>query len=73
LKVALQKGQRQQEPLNPQKYRYARFFSDLAGEFNHLVAIVLFGSRVNEHGDSEPNNFVTTAFLKYIQMKSGRK
>jgi hypothetical protein len=73
LKITLQKGQRQQEPLNPQKYRYARFFDNLLGEFNYLVAIVLFGSKVDDQNNVEPNNFVTTAFLKYIHMKSGKK
>ena len=73
LKTTLQKGRREQEPLNPRKYRYSRFFSDLIGDFNHLVAIVLFGFDVNEQGETKPNNFIATAFLKYIRPKTGKK
>lgn len=72
LKTTLRKGAREQEPLNPRKYRYIHFFSDLADNFNSLVAIVLFGFNVDKHGNTEPNNFVTTAFLKYVQRKSGK-
>lgn len=73
LKGTLQKGQREQEPLNPKKYRYLHFFGDLIGDFNHLVAIVLFGSTLDEEGKTKPNNFVTTAFLKYMRVKPGKK
>lgn len=73
LKTTLQKGRRQQEPLNPRKYRYLHMFDDLAGDFNHLVAIVLFGLDVTEQGDTESNNFVATAFLKYIRQKGDKK
>lgn len=73
LKITLQNGRRQQEPLNPRKYRYLHFFADLAGDFNHLVAIVVFGLDVNEHGETESNNFVATAFLKYMRLKGGKK
>jgi hypothetical protein len=73
LKITLQKGQREQEPLNPKKYRYTHFFRDLIGDFNHLVAIVLFGNKTNDENKSDSNNFVTTAFLKYMRSKSGKK
>jgi len=49
------------------------WFDDLTGDFNHLVAIVLFGMDVNEKGDTVSNNFVATAFLKYIRQKGGKK
>lgn len=45
----------------------------MVGNFNHLVAIVLFGLDVNEQGDTASNNFVATAFLKYIRQKGGKK
>lgn len=73
LKTTLKKGKREQEPLNPRKYRYTHFFNNLAGSFNHLVAIVLFGFDVNNQGETESNNYVTTAFLKYMNPRSGKK
>ena len=69
LKTTLQKGRRRQEPLNPRKYRYSQPFDDLPDEFNHVVAIALFGFDVNEQGETIPNNFIATAFLKHIRLK----
>lgn len=57
--------------MNPRKYRYAYPFNDLPDEFNHVVAIVLFGFDVDEQGATIPNNFVATAFLKHIYLKGG--
>jgi hypothetical protein len=73
LKTTLQKGQRRQEPLNPRKHRYSHPFDDLAEDFNHIVAIALFGFDVNEQGETIPNNFVATAFLKHIRLKGGKE
>jgi hypothetical protein len=69
LKTTLQKGRRRQEPLNPRKYRYSYSVSGLPDEFNHIVAIVLFGFEVNGQGRTIPNNYVATAFLKHIRLK----
>jgi hypothetical protein len=73
VKITLQKGQRRQEPLNPRKYRYSHRFDDLQDDFNHVVAIVLFGFDVNEEGETIPNNYVATAFLKHIYLKGGKE
>ncbi|MBF0396219.1 MAG: hypothetical protein HQK78_05570 [Desulfobacterales bacterium] len=67
IKLTLQKGHRKQEPLNPRKYRYYEFFEDLPGEVNMIVAIVLFGYDVNEHGETISNNFLATAFFKHVR------
>jgi hypothetical protein len=72
LKATIRKGRRRQEPLNPRKYRYAHPFTDLPEGFNHLVAIVLFGFNVDKQGNTFPNNFVVTAFVKHIHLKGGR-
>ena len=69
LKMTLRKGKPEQEPLNPRKYRYVHFFSSLNEGFNHLVAIVLFGFNINKKGNTESNNYVTTAFLKHMKQK----
>lgn len=73
LKTTLRKGQREQEPLNPRKYRYIHFFSSLAEDFTHLVAIVLFGFNINKRGETEQNNYVTTAFLKHMKSRTNKK
>ena len=73
LKTTIQKGRRKQEPLNPRKYRYAREFDDLPDDFNHVVAIALFGFDVDEGGEASPNNFVATAFLKHIRRKGDQE
>ena len=69
LKETIRFGRRRQEPLNPRKYRYSRYFDDLPGGSNHIVAIVLFTFDVDEHGQTIENNFVATAFFKHIRLK----
>ncbi len=71
LKLALQRGRRRQEPLNPRKYRYAYPVDDLPHDFTHIVVIVILGFDVDEWGMTFPNNFVATAFLKHIRSKGG--
>lgn len=69
LQITIQRARRQQEPLNPYKYRYAWTFDDLPGDVNHIVAIVLFGFDVDVDGATVPNNYVATAFFKHIREK----
>jgi len=73
LKTTIKKGRRRQEPLNPRKYRYVYHFSDLPGENNHIVAIVIFALNIDNKGKTNPNNFVATVFLKHIQLKGDKK
>lgn len=49
LQITLRQGRRQQEPLNPRKYRYVHYFDDLPDEVNHIIAIVLFGLDIGDH------------------------
>jgi hypothetical protein len=70
LRTTIRKGRRRQEPLNPRKYRYYYAFDDLPDDVNHIIAIVLFGFDIDEHGQTIPNNFVATAFFKHIWIKS---
>lgn len=61
----LRYGQRKQEALEPQKYRYYWAYNDLKYGFNHIVAIVIF-----RYDDADmPNNFVITAWGAYIYSK----
>jgi hypothetical protein len=71
LKTTIQQGRRRQELLNPRKYRYSQLFDDLPAGFNHVVAIVLFGFDVNAQGETVPNNFVATAYLKHMRPRGG--
>jgi hypothetical protein len=73
LKQAIRKGHRQQEPLNPRKYRYTLPFDDLPDDFTHIIAIVLFGFDVDTLGQTIPNNFVATAFMKTITSKGAKR
>ena len=66
LKEAIRSGTRQQDSLNPHKYRYMKAFADLAANNTHLVAIVLFRFRTHEVGTLLPNNYVVTAYQKVI-------
>jgi hypothetical protein len=69
LKIAITQGHRRQEPLNPRKYRYYHYFDNLPDDVNHVLAIVLFGFDVDEHGQTIPNNYIATAFFKHIRLK----
>lgn len=69
LKTTLWRARRRQEPLNPRKYRYALPFDDLPEDYDHIVAIALFGFDVDDQGRTAPNHFVATAFMKHSQPK----
>jgi len=60
LQDAIRSGQRRQDPLNPQKYRYSKSFDELAADNTHLVAIVLFRYR----GDRSPITILSLPFSK---------
>ena len=66
LKETIQTGARKQDSLNPRKYRYLKTFNLLAEDNTHIMAIVLFGFRVDETGKPAFNNYITTAFQKEI-------
>lgn len=55
-------GQRRQETLDPNRYRYHRACDALPLEFNHLVVAVVFSYREQPDGITLPNNFVTSAW-----------
>ena len=62
-------GRRKQDMLIPNEYRYFKEFDKLLPENNHLVAVVIFKTRLDEMGNSVPNNFVITGWAKYIVPK----
>jgi hypothetical protein len=66
LKRAVRLGRRQQDSLNPQKYRYSLEFADLEADNTHIVAIVLFRFRPDDERTPIPNNYIVTAYQKEI-------
>lgn len=66
LRDTIRSGQRRQEHLAPQKFRYAKAFDGLPMDNSHIVAVVLFRFDENEEGRPVPNNYVVTAFQKQI-------
>ena len=66
LRETIRSGVRQQDSLNPRKYRYSNSFSQLAADNTHIVVIVLFAFVELESGHPAPNNYIVTAFQKEI-------
>lgn len=58
----LKVGKRKQDPLDPSIYTYYHKFSDLEQGFNYIIVVVKFGFKETY----EPNNFVLTAYQKFI-------
>jgi len=66
LQDTIRSGQRRQDALQPQKYRYMKAFDDLAAENTHLVAIVLCGFSAGKDGKPIPNNYIVTVYQQEI-------
>jgi hypothetical protein len=66
LKETVESGERGQDALNPQKYRYVKAFADLLEDNTHMVAIVLFRFRQGADGKPLPNNYIVTAYMKEL-------
>ena len=62
-------GRRQQDPLNPQKYKYYRPCFDLEPEYNNIVVIVLFKTSWDEAGRIIANNYVVNVWAVYLYGK----
>ena len=69
LKETIRTGRKSQDPLDPRKYRYVKYFEDLFDDNNHIVAIVLFKFDVDEDGNTAENNFILTAYQKQIRQR----
>ena len=66
LTQTIQRGSRNQDSLNPRKYRYIQSIGNLPLGNTHIVAIVLFTFRENKTGQPEPNYYIVTAYQKEI-------
>ena len=66
LKDTIRLGRRQQDSLNPQKYRYIKAFNDLVKANTHIVAIVIFRFNLENDDKFVHNNYMLTAYQKKI-------
>lgn len=60
--ATLRKGKRKQNPMEASIYTYFCNFGDLEKGFSHVIVIVKFGV----DSKFKPNNFVLTAYQKFI-------
>jgi hypothetical protein len=60
----LRSGKRKQQPLEIDIFKYARSYDDLPAPHTQVIVVVKFGEKIDEQGQVEPNNFVTTAYMK---------
>lgn len=67
--TTIRRGRRQQDQLNPRKYKYYYSFDKLLPEFNYLVVVVLFKQKINETGKVVPNNYVVNVWPVFIYGK----
>ena len=67
LQETIRNGARQQDPLNPLKYRYVKAFNELAEDNTHVVAIALFKFSADVDGTLRPNNYIVTAYQKVMR------
>jgi hypothetical protein len=65
LRETIRIGNRKQEALNPQKYRYSKKFTDLTSENTHIVAVAVMSFSETDE-ELKPNNFIVTAYQKNV-------
>lgn len=66
LKDTIRFGNRKQDPLNPQKYRYTKKFDSLEDYNTHIVSVVLCRFNQTDEGFIASNNFIVTAYQKEV-------
>ena len=62
----IQRGRRQQEQLQPYKYKYYSPCEALKPEFSHLVVMVVFRETIDEVGQMISNNYVVNVWAVYL-------
>ncbi len=61
----VRKGRREQDAILPDKYTYIRRYDEVSG-FNCIVVKVLFRTKIDAAGKSQPSNYIVTAWLTYM-------
>jgi hypothetical protein len=62
-------GRREQDALNPRKYKYYRSAPTLQPEYNHLVVVVLFSEIEDANGKMVSNNYVVNVWAVFLYGK----
>ena len=62
----LRQGRRKQDTLDVRKYKYYWPCDRLLPEFNHFVAVVLFGETLDSQERMMANNYVVTAWAVFL-------
>jgi hypothetical protein len=62
----LRKGRRHQQPEDPSRYKYAHYCAKLPVEYNTIVVVVKFTTRLGRAATFTANNFVIAAWATYI-------
>jgi hypothetical protein len=62
----LRTGKRKQNKRDPQNYTYRQKCDSLPAPYNHIVVAVVFRWQELDDGNTVPNNFVVSAWGKYI-------
>jgi len=57
-------GNRKQQPLDPDIFRYFAYYNDLPEHHTQVVVIVKFGQKTDEQEQIRTNNFVVTSYMK---------
>jgi hypothetical protein len=66
LRETIQSGNRKQEILSPNKFRYSKKFDDLTSENTHIIGIVVMNFSESENEELISNNFIVTAYQKKV-------
>jgi hypothetical protein len=66
LKETIQSGQRRQDALNPQKYRFVNAFAEPPGGNTRIVAIVTFRFSRGDDGKPNPKNYIVAAYMRAL-------
>ncbi len=67
----LRKGRRTQDPADPGKYKYYRRCDALPLDYNAIVVVVKFSTRIQAQGAFVADNFVITAWGIYLHREGG--
>lgn len=66
---AVRLGKRRQEQRDPRTYKYYRRCDSLLFPFNHIFVVVAFRFQELPDGRTIPNNFIVSAWGKYLPTK----
>ncbi|MEA3341723.1 MAG: hypothetical protein U9R15_17300 [Chloroflexota bacterium] len=66
LQETIRLGQRKQDPIIPNTYKYYRRFDDLLEGMSHMVAVVVFRWATDSDGVMHEEKFIVTAYFQFF-------